>query len=229
MKTALLFGSSGLVGGHLLNQLIKDTNYSKIKLFVRSVPEISDPKVEIIKTNFNNLENHKEDIKGDDCFFCIGTTKKNSPDKDEYKRVELDIPKEVAKIAKSNLVNSFIFVSALYANPKSSGEYIRFKGQVEEELKELNFPKLGIMRPSFLIGNRKEKRASETIGIFVFKLLSPLLLGPLKKMKPIHSETVAKAMIAVIQKDIQQTIFESNEIVEINKSHIVKKNLAELF
>ena len=229
MKIALLFGSSGLVGGHLLNQLINDTNYSKIKLFVRSIPEINDPKVEIIKTDFNNLQNHKEDIKGDDCFVCIGTTKKNSPDKDEYKKVELDVPKEVAKIAKSNLVNSFIFVSALYANPKSSGEYIRFKGQVEEELKELNFPKLGIMRPSFLIGNRKEKRASETIGIFVFKLLSPLLLGPLKKMKPIHSETVAKAMIAVIQKDIQQTIFESNEIVEINKSHIVKKNLAELF
>jgi uncharacterized protein YbjT (DUF2867 family) len=216
MKTALLFGSSGLVGGHLFNQLIKDTNYSKIKLFVRSVPEISDPKVEIIKTDFNNLQNHKEDIKGDDCFFCIGTTKKNSPDKDEYKRVELDVPKEVAKIAKSNLVNSFIFVSALYANSKSSGEYIRFKGQVEDELKELNFPKLAILRPSFLIGNRKEKRASETIGIFVFKLLSPLLLGPLKKMKPIHSETVAKVMIAVIQKDIQQTIFESNQIVEIN-------------
>jgi uncharacterized protein YbjT (DUF2867 family) len=229
MKTALLFGSSGLVGGHLLNQLIKDTNYSKIKLFVRSIPEISDPKVEVIKTDFNNLENHKEDIKGDDCFVCIGTTKKNSPDKDDYRRVELDIPKEIAKIAKSNLVNSFIFVSALYANPKRSGDYVRFKGLVEEELKELNFPKLGIMRPSFLIGNRKEKRASETIGIFVFKLLSPLLLGPLKKMKPIHSETVAKAMIAVIQKDIQQTIFESNEIVEINKSHIVKKNLAELF
>ena len=228
MKTALLFGSSGLVGGHLLNQLIKDTNYSKIKLFVRSDPKISNPKVEVIKTDFNNLENYKEDIKGDDCFVCIGTTNKNSPDKDDYRRVELDIPKEIAKIAKSNLVNSFIFVSALYANPKSSGEYIRFKGQVEEELKELNFPKLGIMRPSFLIGNRKEKRASETIGIFVFKLLSPLLLGPLKKMKPIHSETVAKAMIAVIQKDIQQTIFESNEIVEINKSHIVKKNLAEL-
>ena len=79
MRTALIFGSSGLVGGHLLNQLIKDTNYFKIKLFVRSSPEISDPKVEIIKTDFNNLQNHKEDIKGDDCFFCIGTTKKKFP------------------------------------------------------------------------------------------------------------------------------------------------------
>ena len=126
-----------------------------------------------------------------------------------------DSPKEVAKIAKSNLVNSFVFVSALYANPKSSGEYIRFKGLVEEELKELNFPKLGIMRPSFLIGNRKEKRVGEKIGIFVFKLLSPLLLGPLKKMKPIHSETVAKAMIRAANENLEKNIFESNEIDEL--------------
>ena len=215
MKTALLFGASGLVGSHLLNQLIKDTNYSKIKLFVRSVTEIIDPKVEIIKTDFNNLQNHKEDVKGDDCFFCIGTTKQNSSDKDEYRRVELDIPKEIAKIAKLNLVNSFIFVSALYANPNSSGDYIRFKGLVEEELKRLDFPKLAIMRPSFLMGDRKEKRVGEKIGIFVFKLLSPLLLGPFKKMRPIHSETVAKAMIRATNENLEKNIFESNEIAEL--------------
>ena len=215
MKTALLFGASGLVGSHLLNQLIKDTNYSKIKLFVRSVPKISDPKVEIIKTDFNNLQNHKEDVKGDDCFFCIGTTKQNSSDKDEYRRVELDIPKEIAKIAKLNLVNSFIFVSAIYANPNSSGDYVRFKGLVEEELKRLNFPKLALMRPSFLMGDRKEKRVGEKIGIFVFKLLSPLLLGPIKKMRPIHSETVAKAMIKAANENLEKNIFESNEIAEL--------------
>jgi len=216
-RIALLFGSSGLVGGHLLNQLIKDKNYSKIKLFVRTTPEVSDPKVEIIKTDFHNLQNHIDDIIGDDCFVCIGTTKQNSPDKDEYKRVELDIPKEIAKIAKSNFLNSFIFVSALYANPKSFADYVKFKGLVEAELEKLNFSKLAIMRPSFLMGDRKEKRVSEKIGIYVFKLLSPLPLGPLKKMKPIHSETVAKAMIAVIQNDIQQTIFESNEIAGLSQ------------
>ena len=215
MKTALLFGASGLVGSHLLNQLIKDTNYSKIKLFVRSVTEIIDPKVEIIKTDFNNLQNHKEDVKGDDCFFCIGTTKQNSSDKDEYRRVELDIPKEIAKIAKLNLVNSFIFVSAIYANPNSSGDYVKFKGLVEEELKRLNFPKLALMRPSFLMGDRKEKRVGEKIGIFVFKLLSPLLLGPLKKMRPINAETVAKAMIRAAKENLEKNIFESNEIAEL--------------
>jgi uncharacterized protein YbjT (DUF2867 family) len=215
VKTALLFGASGLVGSHVLNQLISNNSYSKIKLFVRSSIDISDPKIEIIQTDFNNLENHREDIKGDDCFFCIGTTKQNSPDKSEYRRVELEVPKQIAQIAKSNSVNSFVFISSGYADPKSSGDYLKFKGEVEEELKRLNFPKLGIMRPSFLLGDRKEKRVGEKIGIFVFKLLSPLFLGPLKKMKPIHSATVAKAMIAITQNDSSQTIFESNEISEI--------------
>ena len=218
MKTALVFGSSGLIGGHLLNELIQNDNYSKIKLFVRSDHGSNDSKTEIIKTDFNNLENHKEDIKGDDCFFCIGTTKQNSPDKNEYKRVELDVPKKIAQIAKSNLVNSFVFVSSGYADSNSSGDYLKFKGLVEEELKRLSFSKLGIMRPSFLMGDRKEKRVGEKVGIFIFKLLSPLFLGPLKKMKPIHSKKVAKAMIKITNGDFKQSVFESNEIVEVCNS-----------
>ena len=216
MKTALVFGSSGLIGGHLLYQLIKNDNYNKIKLFVRSEIFINEPKIEIIKTDFNDLENHKEDVKGDDCFFCIGTTKQNSPDKNEYQRVELEIPKKIAQIARSNSVNSFIFVSSIYANPKSSGDYVKFKGLVEEELKKLNFSNLGILRPSFLMGNRKENRTGEKIGILTFRLLSPLLLGPLKKMKPINSEKVAKAMIKIANENLRKTTFESDEIVEIS-------------
>ena len=218
MKTALVFGSTGLVGGHLLDQLIKNENYNKIKLFVRSEIIINDLKVEIVKTDFNNMEKHKEEMTGDHCYFCIGTTKQNSPDKDEYRRVELDLPKQIAQITKSNSVNSFVFVSSGYADPNSSGDYLKFKGLVEEELKRLSFNKLGIMRPSFLIGDRKEKRLGEKLGIFVFKLLSPLFLGPLKKMKPIHSKKVAKAMIKISNGDFIQQIFESNEIVEISNN-----------
>ena len=215
MKTALLFGSSGLVGGQILNRLINDVNYSKIKIFVRSEPEIQSNKLEIIKTDFNDLENFKDYIKGDDCFFCIGTTKQNSPNKNEYQKVELEIPKKIAQIARANSVNSFIFVSSIYANPNSSGDYVKFKGLVEEELKKLNFSNLGILRPSFLMGDRKENRVGEKIGILTFRLLSPLLLGPLKKMKPINSEKVAKAMIKIANENLEKTIFESNEIVEL--------------
>ena len=215
MKTALIFGSSGLVGKNLLNQVINNSNYSKVKIFVRSSREISDQKVEVINTDFNDLQKIKNLIIGDDCFFCIGTTKKKSPDKSEYRRVELDLPKKIAQISKSNDIKSFIYVSSGFADPKNSGDYLKFKGLVEEEIKSLNFQKIGILRPSFLLGNRKENRVGEKIGIIIFKLLSPLFVGPIKKMKPIHSETVAKAMIQIANEDIQQTIFESNEIADL--------------
>ena len=218
MKTALLFGSSGLIGSNLLDNLINNNNYNKIKIFVRGLPSINNSKVEVIKTDFLDLETLKENLIGDDCFFCIGTTKQNSPDKNVYRRIELDIPKQIAQIAKSNSVNSFVFISSGYANPNSSGDYLKFKGQVEEELRRLSFPRLGIVRPSFLLGDRNEKRVGEKIGIFVFKLFSPLLLGPLKKMKPIHSEKVAKAMIKISNGDFNQNVFESNEIVELSNS-----------
>ena len=215
MKTALIFGSSGLVGKNLLSQVINNSNYSKIKIFVRSSPDISDRKIEIINTDFKNLEIIKNLITGDDCFFCIGTTKKNSPDKKEYRRIELDLPKQIAQISKSNNVKSFIFVSSGFADPKNSGDYLKFKGLVEEEIKSLNFEKIGILRPSFLLGKRKEKRLGEKIGISIFKFLSPLFVGPIKKMKPIHSEKVAKAMIQIANENIQQIIFESNEISDL--------------
>jgi len=218
MKTAVVFGSTGLIGGHLVNQLIQDNYYTKIKIFVRSQTSINNEKVEVINIDFNNLKNHKTEITGDDCFFCIGTTKQNSPDKNNYQKVELDIPKEIAQIAKANSVKSFIFISSIYANPNSSGNYVKFKGLVEEELKRLNFSKLGILRPSFLMGKRKENRVGEKIGIFTFSALSPLLFGPFKKMRPINSENVAKAMIKIANSNLEKTVFESNEIVELTSS-----------
>ena len=217
MKIALVFGSSGLVGQQLVEQLIQNNSYQKIKLFVRKKPNIKNPKIEIIETKFDNLEILSLEINGDDCFFCIGTTKKNSPEKLEYQRIELELPKKIANLAKQNDIQSFIFVSSGYANSKSSGDYLRFKGLVEEELISLKFNNLGILRPSFLLGNRKEKRIGEKIGIIVIKILSPLMLGPLKRMKPIHVKVVASAMIKIAQLEPKQIIFESDEIVKLNE------------
>ncbi len=218
MKTALVFGSSGLIGIQLLELLINNDKYSKIKLFVRSETSNSNSKIEIIKTDFNNLENHKDTMVGDDCFFCIGTTRKNTPDKNEYIKVEYNIPVEVAKITKKNSIYSFIYVSSMGANPNALGLYLKNKGQAEEALKKINFPKLSIIRPSILLGNRRENRIGEKIGIFVMKSFSPLFLGKMKKYKPIKVENVAKAMVKAVENDYQNNILESDEIMKISNS-----------
>ena len=215
MKTALIFGSSGLIGNHLLELILKDNNYIKIKLFVRSDLTDVNSKIEIIKTDFNNIENHKDKIVGDDCFFCIGTTRKNTPDKNEYIKVEYNLPVSVAKIAKLNSVNNFIYISSLGANPNATSLYLKNKGKAEEKLVKLNFTNLSILRPSILVGNRKENRFGEKIGIFAMKTFSPLFFGNMKKYKPINVENVAKSMLQVAQKHYQNNIFESDEIVRI--------------
>ena len=215
MKTALVFGSSGLIGGNVLNFLIKNNIYNKIKIFVRSPQSNLNEKVEIIVTDFLNLNSISSEINGDDCFFSIGTTKKNSPDKNEYRRIEYNLPVEIAKIAKDNSVNNFSYVSSGYADYNHSSTYLKNKGQVEIFLQSLNFLRLTIMRPSFLLGDREENRIGETIGSISLKFLSPVLIGKMRKMRPIKAETVAKAMIKSLNSDINQKIFESDEIEQL--------------
>ena len=71
MKTALIFGSTGLVGGILLRLLVKDEKYKKIKVFVRSSTSKIDPKIEVIQTDFTKLENIKSEIKAMIVFFVL--------------------------------------------------------------------------------------------------------------------------------------------------------------
>ncbi len=215
MKTALVFGSSGLIGGHILNLLINNNKYDKIKIFVRSAPPNLNEKVEVILTDFLNLNSISSTISGDDCFFSIGTTKKNSPDKNEYRRIEYNIPVEIAQIAKVNSVKNFSYVSSVYADHNHSSVYLKNKGEVEICLQKLNFLRLAIMRPSFLLGYRKETRIGEIIGSITLKFLSPMLIGKMRKMRPIKAEIVAKAMIKLMNSNTNQKIFESAEIEQL--------------
>ena len=219
MKTALIFGSSGLIGNELFKTILLNNSYDKIKVFVRSVPEVNNPKVEIIKTDFSNLEQYKDKIIGDDCFFCIGTTKKDTPNKDEYRRVEYNIPVDVAKIAKANSIKSFYYVSSIGANPNASSNYLKNKGQVEGELKNLNFSKLAIIRPSLLIGNRKSFRLGEVIFTPVMNTLTLFAFGSLKKYKPIKIQNVIKAILHISKNVSDQIVFESDELERIAKSN----------
>ena len=215
MKTALLFGSSGLIGSNLLDNLINNNNYNKIKIFVRGLPSINNSKVEVIKTDFLDLNTLKENLIGDDCFFCIGTTHKDTPDKNEYRRIEYDLPVHLAKIAKFNSINNFIYVSSIGANPKASSTYLKNKGQAEEELKKIGFSNLSIIQPSFLVGNRKAFRISEALGIPVMKFLSLFFLGGFKKYTPINVEIVVKAMIKIASENYNEQTYLSDRLQEL--------------
>ena len=116
MKTAIIFGSTGLIGSQLLNILLQDDEYSTIKAVVRSPLSVSHKKLEVIVNDLTNISSLKKNISGDRCFLCIGTTKPQTPNKSEYRRIEYDIPVQIASIAKKNNVNSCCYSNFYFCN-----------------------------------------------------------------------------------------------------------------
>lgn len=188
---ALVLGATGLVGGSLLSELLKDSTFTSVDIIVRKKIENSNPKLTQIISDFRSI-NELQLISGDVLFICIGTTIKKAGSKDAFKRVDLDIPLEISKIAKHNNFSKVCLVSSMGANANSNIFYSKIKGQLEEALKKLNFSTLGIFQPSMLLGNRTEHRFGEQIGKVFMKTFEFLIPA---QYKAIEAEKVAISMV----------------------------------
>lgn len=218
LKTAIVIGATGLVGSELINQLIHDSDFSTIKLFVRKASSIHHSKIEEYIFDFNDMNANAELIRGDVVYSCLGTTIKTAGSKEAFSKVDFTYVYNFAQQAKRNGVQTFVLVSSLGANANSSNFYLKVKGDIESDLARLKFKNLIIVRPSMLLGNRTEFRLGELVGKVIMKLLSFLFIGKLKKYKAIEAKTVAKAMRILSKNDLQEvTIFENNRLLEIGK------------
>ncbi|MDC6448388.1 NAD(P)H-binding protein [Alphaproteobacteria bacterium] len=217
MKTAILFGATGLIGNHLLDLLLKDDSYVKVKIFVRKIIKKNHPKLEIYNINFNKLEKQSHEMTGDECFFCIGTTRKQTPNKLKYIDTELHLPKKIAKIVKENNVNSFIYVSSGGANARSKNLYLQNKGNVENIIIQLSFDFTAIIQPSLLLGNRSDFRLGEKIAQFIFKSFSFIFVSRLKPYKAINAITVANAIIKIVNSNEKGIFFTSDKLEDLSK------------
>lgn len=217
MKTALIIGSTGLTGSHLLQQLLDSKQYDKVISFSREV-EVEHPKLVNHIVDFDKPEEYCDMVKGDDFFCTIGTTIKQAGSKEAFRKVDFVFPKNFAQCAMDNGVSQFLIISALGADSKASNYYMKTKGEIEDFLKQSTFKSVSIMQPSLLLGNRKEFRFAEKIGGAVMKLLSFAFVGSLAKYKAIESTTLANALFIIAQKNTPGfTVYESDKIQEIGK------------
>lgn len=217
-NTAIVLGASGLVGNEVLQTLLNNADFNLIKIFIRKPLSIEHPKLEQHIINFDVIKNYSGSITGDVVFCCLGTTIKTAGSKEAFRKVDYAYPLAFANIAKQNEVKKFILISSLGADKNSSNFYLRVKGEVEEALKQLEFKSLITLRPSMLLGDRKEFRLGESIGKVMIKGLGFLFIGGLKKYKAIEAAVVAKAMVKLSQSELPGfNIFESDRLQEIGK------------
>jgi uncharacterized protein YbjT (DUF2867 family) len=219
-RTAIIFGSTGLVGSALVSELINSGRYNRIKIFARNKTEFSSAQIieeQII--DFSNLSGYSGLITGDDLYICTGTTIRKAGSIAKMEEIDRDLPVRIASIALANGVKKLAVVSSIGANPASSNYYLRIKGEMEKGILDLNYDSIAIVRPSMLLGVRKEKRTGEAIGKIFIKTFSLLLSGKFLKYRGIEAVDVAKAMIYLLQGEHDNRIVESDELQNIAKTH----------
>ncbi|MFD0778438.1 hypothetical protein ACFQZF_08120 [Flavobacterium myungsuense] len=74
MKTALMIGSSGLIGSQLLELLLESKEYEKVITFVKRDSGIQNRKLKQHIIDFDKPETYQSLVIGDDFFCTIGTT-----------------------------------------------------------------------------------------------------------------------------------------------------------
>lgn len=216
LKTALVAGATGLVGSTLVKSLLQSGDYSKVTLLVRTPLSYQHPQLEQVVIDFDHLASCAAYFHVNEVYCCLGTTMKQAKTREAFRKVDFEYPVEMAQISKTGQVQKFLLVSAMGANSKSKIFYNRVKGETERAIVGLGLPAFHIFRPSLLLGNRQEFRLGERIGGVIASGITPLLVGGMRKYRPIHVETVARAMYIVAQGDQQGThVYSSDDIATI--------------
>ncbi len=199
--TATVLGATGLVGKALVNKLCADKRYKSITCLVRAPLPKSDyidpeGKIQPLVIDFDYLQDYQGYFTVDHVYCCLGTTMKKAGSKKNFRRVDFEFVHVSAQLARAQRAKSFVWISAIGANAKSKSFYLRVKGELENAILTMpQLPNAAAVRPSLLLGTRGEVRFAEEMGVKLSKYLSPLMIGPLTKYRPVNAESVARQMI----------------------------------
>lgn len=203
LKSAIVLGATGLVGKALTQQLLQDSRYGEITLLVRKPLAASlfdDPqgKLNPIVIDFEQLQDYQGYFTVDHVYCCLGTTIKSAGSQSAFRRVDFEYVHVAAQLARAQRASGFVWVSSIGADAKSSNFYLRVKGELENAI--MTMPQLNhaaAVRPSLLVGEREESRFGEQLGIALGSVIAPLMIGGLRKYRPIQAADVAQQMIGL--------------------------------
>lgn len=201
VRTALIAGASGLVGGHCLGLLLKSERYSQVVSVGRRELPLIHPKLEQKIVDFDRLKSYAAELAADDVFCCLGTTIKKAGSQEAFYKVDYTYVVQLAEVAAGKGAAQFLVVSAMGADAGSMIFYNKVKGRMERDVQQQDFRAVHVFRPSLLLGEREEQRTGEELAAKIMTPLRALMVGPLRKYKPIEAETVARAMLYAAAQD----------------------------
>ncbi len=196
-QKALIIGATGLVGRYCLEGLLETPQYSEVIALVRKPCNLDHPKLREVLTDFQNIGDLLSTVEVNDVFCCLGTTIKKAGSRESFRKIDFELVVNIAEIMRQLGAQQFLVISAMGANKESKIFYNQVKGEMEEAVQMLRYPCLRIIRPSLLLGAREEFRLGEEIGVILAHLLKHILIGGMKKYRPVEAQSVAAFMVKI--------------------------------
>lgn len=183
-------GATGLVGGECVRAMLADPSFEVVALVRRAGALPSAPRRRVAVVDYERLDESAGTVlDGADAIVCaLGTTIRVAGSQAAFRRVDHDLPVELARLGRTAGVAHFGLVSAVGADVSSKVFYNRVKGEVERDVGALGYPSLAIARPSLLLGDRAEVRPVERL-MSLAGVLAPVA------WRPVPAESVAAALV----------------------------------
>jgi uncharacterized protein YbjT (DUF2867 family) len=154
------------VGGECLKRLLASRAYGQVIVVARRNlgSAARSGKVRQVVVDFEHLDTVAEQLRADHVYCAIGTTIRKAGSQAAFRQVDFEYPRRLAQLARAQGASRFALVSALGASRASPFFYSRVKGELEDALQSMRWPRLVIVRPSLIAGERVESRPLERLA-----------------------------------------------------------------
>ncbi|EDL48926.1 NAD(P)H-binding protein [Erythrobacter sp. SD-21] len=210
-----LVGATGLIGGKVMEECVgrEDIRLQAIARREAKLPQ--GIRIEYFVADPDKWNEVFEALRPKAVICALGTTwKKSGEDEAAFRAVDQDLVLATAKAALANGVDRFVAVSSVGADAASKNFYLKVKGETERELTRLRFPRLDILRPGLLIGDREsDRRVGERLGIAAAPVANLFMHGKYRQYRGIKSQMVAKAAIALAKRAARGRFVHDNDAI----------------
>jgi uncharacterized protein YbjT (DUF2867 family) len=223
-QRAIVFGATGLIGGHVATSLVTSSRWTSVITIGRRAPAHDNPKLKTITCELSAIDGLSKGDSGpaDAVFCCLGTTQAKAETIAAFQAVDRDAVIATARFAARIGAGHFLLVSAVGADPTSRILYNRTKGEAEIGVAAFaDRLAISIFRPSLLLGARAEFRWKERVSEPAMRVLAPVMVGSLSKYRPVDAHVVAAAMVAIAERPVTRagvSIYEGNAITAVTRT-----------
>jgi uncharacterized protein YbjT (DUF2867 family) len=194
--SVVMLGATGAVGGEVVKTLLTMPQLDRLTLLGRRpAPQGSDPRLTQHTVDVSDPSTYAIHLQGHTAAVCtLGLGQPSKASREEFIRVDKTTVLSFGTACRHAAISHFELLGAAAADSRSNSFYLRVKGELEDGLAALRFPRTSFFRPSMILTPSNRYGLAQGILLTTWPWLHPLLVGPLRKFRGVRVEDLGAAM-----------------------------------